>query len=210
MDEYETRGDPDRPFVPTKRDGRAQEQAMALREAARRSHFHQFTAGESAGSYFSHTHEDDDEGHQHPPTQAFPARADGGYLEESGLSLGRVLPAPVAANAARVLEMISRWPATPPHQLMRWRLRLHCGHVVERTAHAESRTVHAAFMGSVECPECGLDPSTIVAAKVLGRAAEPPPSPRPPDRRAGLERKLARAQDEVERLRAELESCREP
>lgn len=209
MDEYETIGDPDRPFVPTKRDGRAQEHAVALREAAGRSHFHQFTAGESVGSYFSHSHEDDDEGHQHPPRQAFPARADGGYVEESGPSLGRALPAPVAANAARVLEMVSRWPATPSHQLVRWRLRLYCGHVVERTAHAENRTVHAAFMGSVECPECGLDPSTIVAAKPVGRAAEPPASPRPPDRRAGLERKLARAQAEVERLRAELESCRE-
>ncbi len=81
---------------------------MALREAARRSHFHQFTAGESAGSCFSHTHEDDDEGYQHSDRQAFPARTDGGYFEQSGPSLGRALPAPVAANAARVLKMISR------------------------------------------------------------------------------------------------------
>ncbi len=210
MEEYETRGDPDSPFVPTKRDARAQEHAMALREAARRSHFHQFTAGESAGSYFSHTHEDDDEGHQHPARRAFPARADGGYLEEGGPSLGRALPAPVAANAARALEMIGRWPSTPPHQLMRWRLRLYCGHVVERTAHAENRTVQGAFMGSAECPECGLDPSTIVAAKVLSRAAEPPQSPRPPDRRAVVERNLARTREEVERLKAELKTCPEP
>jgi hypothetical protein len=92
---------------------------------------------------------------------------------------------------------------------MRWRLCLYCGHVVERTAHAENWTVHAAFMGSVECPECGLDPSTIVAAKVLGGAAGPPPSPRPPDRPAVLEGKLARARSEVERLEAELRALSE-
>jgi hypothetical protein len=56
---------------------------------------------------------------------------------------------------------------------MRWRLRLFCGHVVERHAHHTHTTVHAAFMGATACPECELDPATIVAADTLGRIAQP-------------------------------------
>ena len=117
--------------------------------------FHQLTSGESTGSYLSHTHADDADGHVHPGRQAFPLRADGGYFEESGPSLGRAQPPGMAANAARVGEMIRRWPKTPPHDLMRWSLRLYCGHLIERTAHAEHRTVDRAFTGSVRCSECG-------------------------------------------------------
>lgn len=208
MDGYEVRSDPDTPFVASKRDTRAQEQAVALRESVSRSHFHQYTTGESTGFYFSHTHDDDEPGHEHPGRQAFPARADGGYVEESGPSLGTELPATVAANVVQVLEKISQWPETPPHQLMRWRLRLYCGHVVERTAHIESRTVHAAFMAGVFCPECELEPATIVAARAIGPVAGPP-EPAVPRRPAGrprqaLERRLAKAKAEVAKLEAEL------
>lgn len=208
MDGYEVRGDPDAPFVASKRETRAQEQAVALHESVRRSHFHQYTAGESVGSYFSHTHHDDDPGHEHPGRQAFPARADGGYFEESGPSLGTELPAPVAANVVRALDKISHWPKTPPHQLMRWRLLLYCGHVVERAAHIDHRTVHAAFTTGVPCPECDLDPATIVAARALGPVASLPearPMARTGQSRASLERKLARARAEVSRLEAELD-----
>lgn len=208
MDGYEVRGDPDGSFVASKRDTRVQEQAVTLRESVRRSHFHQYTTGENSGSYFSHTHDDDEPGHQHPGRKPFPARADGGYFEESGPSLGTVLPAPVAANVARALETIARWPETPPHQLMRWRLRLYCGHVAERTAHVESRTVHAAFMGGVACPECRLDPATIVAARAIGpvASASEPADPRRPEGRPrqALERRLVKAKAEVAKLEAEL------
>ena len=209
VDGYEVRGDPDVSADPTRREVRVQAEAESLRESIRRSHFHQFTSGESSGSYLSHTHDEDADGHVHPGRQAFPARADGGYFETSGPSLGRELPAPVAANAARALEMLIRRPKTPPDQVMRWRLRLFCGHVIERTAHVEHRTVHAAFMGSIACPDCGLDPATILAARPLGRVAEPSaPLPRH-DRsreRASLERRLASAQARVDRLRSELEA----
>ena len=209
MDGYEARGDPDAPFVANKRDARAQEQAVAIRDAARRSHFHQFTSGESAGSYSSHTHDADEPGHEHPGRQAFPGRADGGYVEESGPCLGTEPPPAVAATIARVLEMMSRWPEKPAHELVRWRLRLYCGHAVERTSHMEHRTVHAAFLGGLACPECGLDPATIVAARALGRAAPPPRAPARAawsrDRRAAIESKLARARAEVKRLEAEIE-----
>jgi hypothetical protein len=212
--DYELRGDPDAPYTPTKSDVRAQKQAEAIRDAAKRSHFHfhQITRGESVGCYSSHSHELDDPGHVHPARRVFPARADGGYGEETGPSLGTDPPPPVAANLVRVLEMVASWPPTPDHQLMRWRLRLFCGHVAERTAHVESKTVHAAFMGSCICPECGLDPATIVAARPLGAAGSPPRTPAPPkptpaDIRT-LEKQLTRAQAEVARLEAEIGSLR--
>lgn len=211
MDGYEVRADPDAQFVANRRDIRAQDQAVAIRDAVRRSHFHQFTAGESVGSYFSHTHDGDDPEHEHPGRQAFPARADGGYFEESGPCLGTAPPEGVAANIGRVLEMMSRWPETPAHQLMRWRLRLYCGHVVERTSHIEHRTVHAAFLGGFACPECDFDPATIVAARVLGPAATPPKpavrSGRAGESRASLASKLSRARAEVERLEAQLKDA---
>jgi hypothetical protein len=56
---------------------------------------------------------------------------------------------------------------------MRWRLRLFCGHVVERTAHISYRTAAQAFTGSHACPECRLDPATILAAKPIGPVAQP-------------------------------------
>jgi hypothetical protein len=209
MDGYEIRGDPDVPFVPSKRDTRVQEQAVAVRESVRRSHFHQYTTGESAGSFFSHTHDDDEPGHQHPGRQAFPARADSGYFEESGPSLGTALPAPVASNITRALQTMRRLPDTPLHQRMRWCLRLYCGHVVERTAHVDHRTIHAAVAAGIVCPECGPDPATIVAGRALGAAASPPQAAAgksPKRARTGsLERRLARAKAEVAGLEAELD-----
>lgn len=208
--DYEVRGDPDAPYTPTKSDVRAQKQAEAIRDAVKRSHFHEITRGESVGCYSSHSHDQDDPGHVHPGRRAFPARADGGYDEGSGPSLGTDPPPPVAANLVRVLEMVASWPPTPDHQLMRWRLRLFCGHVVERTAHVESKTPHAAFMSGCVCPECGLDPATIVAARPLGTAASPPEPPTPPKptpaRMRTLERQLASAQADVARLQAEIQS----
>ena len=66
---------------------------------------------------------------------------------------------------------------TPKHELMEWRLRLFCGHVVKRSAHASHTIVHGAFTGSTRCPECGLDPATIVAAEAIGLAEERPQQP---------------------------------
>src|SRR5699024_11018712 len=63
---------------------------------------------------------------------------------------------------------------TPPHQLMLWRLRLYSGHVVERTAHYTHKTVQAAFTASRACPECGLEPATVVNGEPIGLQEEPP------------------------------------
>jgi len=94
---------------------------------------------------------------------------------------------------------------TPPHELMVWRLRLYCGHVVERTAHRSHRTVHAAFSGSVRCAECGCDPATVIDARALGLAGKPAelesiPVARKPTR-AALERRVEELEAEVARLR---------
>lgn len=87
---------------------------------------------------------------------------------------GRCCPPPPLSptrikNVRRILD-------TPrqPHELMRWRLRLYCGHIVERSAHASHRTLHAAFTGGAACPECGLDPATIVDGEAIGLVEEPP------------------------------------
>jgi hypothetical protein len=51
---------------------------------------------------------------------------------------------------------------------------MYCGHIVERSAHASHRTLHAAFTGGAACPECGLDPATIVDGEAIGLVEEPP------------------------------------
>jgi hypothetical protein len=95
-----------------------------------------------------------------------------------------------------------------PHELMRWRLRLFCGHVVERQAHLTHRTLHAAFSGSVACPTCGLDPAIIVDGAAVGLAGEQPESrvavrfPRSKPSKAELETKVRALEAEVERLRS--------
>lgn len=97
---------------------------------------------------------------------------------------------------------------TQPHELMRWRLRLYCGHIVEKTAHYTHKTVHAAFTGSTSCAECGLAPATIVDAEPIGLAGDPPATPRnapsPPVRkptRAQLEARVRDLEAEIEELR---------
>jgi hypothetical protein len=209
--EYEVLGDPLQELEPSKRQIRAQLEAERLRAAVRRSHFHQYLEGESAGGYYSHSHDTGDElGHIHPGRQAFPARADGGYWEESGPSLGSGLPPSVAADVGRVARMLLDQPRTPDHDLMRWQVRLFCGHVVERTAHKNHKTVRSAFTIGAACPECGLDPASIIAARPLGLEAEPPASPRadaPTADVAKVRRQLARAPADVARLEAELPSA---
>jgi hypothetical protein len=90
------------------------------------------------------------------------------------------------------------------HELMVWRLRLYCGHTVERTAHRSHLTVHAAFGGSVRCTECGCDPATVIDARAIGLVAapthpEPAPAVRKPTR-AELERRIEELEVEVARL----------
>jgi hypothetical protein len=92
---------------------------------------------------------------------------------------------------------------TPQHELMIWRLRLYCGHTVERTAHRSHKTVHSAFCGSVRCSECGCDPAIVIDALSVGLAAEPAPpepaaAPRKPTR-AALERRIEELEAQLAR-----------
>ncbi|MCT2085165.1 hypothetical protein M3D75_03455 [Microbacterium enclense] len=98
---------------------------------------------------------------------------------------------------------------TPPHELTVWRLRLYCGHVVERHAHRSHTTVHGAFTGSVSCPECGLHPATIIDAVALGPLEEPP-APPTPTRNASAHRTRAQLEKRVQELETELKALREP
>jgi uncharacterized Zn finger protein (UPF0148 family) len=97
---------------------------------------------------------------------------------------------PLSAEQIATLRRIFTSVRTqPPSERMRWRLRLYCGHVVERTAHCSHQSVHAAFTGSVSCPNCGLDPATIIAAAPLGLESELANSQRD---KAEVEAELAR------------------
>ncbi|MFG3295650.1 hypothetical protein ACGF3G_43510 [Streptomyces sp. NPDC048179] len=111
----------------------------------------------------------------------------------------------------RAWELMQKFK-TPEHEIMRWRVRLYCGHIAETRRHREvaTPTTHGPY--SMQCPECGKDPSVIVAYEPIGLAAEPPPpppkavppppSPKKPTR-AQLERRLAALEEENRRLRSQ-------
>jgi hypothetical protein len=89
---------------------------------------------------------------------------------------------------------------------MVWRLRLYCGHTIERSAHRSHTTVQSAFGGSVKCTECGCEAATLIDARAIGLAAEPPhpelaPAVRKPPR-AALERRIKQLEAEIARLKA--------
>lgn len=81
-------------------------------------------------------------------------------------TLKRLPPVQPSAEQIVGLRAIFSNPP-PPSQLMRWRLRLYCGHVTERTCHVDRLDARSAFL-SEACEECGLDPAVVVAAKPLG------------------------------------------
>ncbi|MER6356676.1 hypothetical protein N8I84_19735 [Streptomyces cynarae] len=120
-----------------------------------------------------------------------------------------VLAAGRRAAADRALDMLRNFK-TAEREIMRWRVRLYCGHIVETRRHCENRkpTLHGS--SSMQCPECGKDPSAIVAFEPIGLAGEPrsPVKPAPSSRpkrltRTELERRVAALEKEIERLRAQ-------
>ncbi|MFG2410614.1 hypothetical protein [Streptomyces goshikiensis] len=99
------------------------------------------------------------------------------------------------------------------HEIMRWRVRLYCGHITETRRHREScnPTLHGSS-SSMDCPECGKESSVIVAFEPIGLVGEPPApvrealaAPPPPKRltRAELERRIAQLEKENERLQGQ-------
>ncbi|MEU9111189.1 hypothetical protein AB0D04_05135 [Streptomyces sp. NPDC048483] len=110
-------------------------------------------------------------------------------------------------NAWKLMQSFKK----PDHEIMRWRVRLYCGHIAETRRHREVTTLTGHSPTSMTCPECGKDPSKIVAFEPIGLAGEPPPPPEPvaapvppPKKptRAQLERRVAALEKENQRLRA--------
>ncbi|MEV6318037.1 hypothetical protein [Streptomyces sp. NPDC051776] len=118
-----------------------------------------------------------------------------------------VLAAGRRAAAARALDMLRSFQ-TPEREIMRWRVRLYCGHIAETQRHCENGkpTLHGS--SSMQCPECRKDPSAIVAFEPIGLAGEPsspakPETPKPKrPTRTELERRVAALERENERLRS--------
>ncbi|WP_331768129.1 hypothetical protein [Embleya sp. NBC_00896] len=109
------------------------------------------------------------------------------------------------ANALQLLASFQK----PDHEIMRWRVRLYCGHITETRRHREGKSPTLHGPSWEKCPVCGQDPSAIVAFQPIAPAAEPPtvtsPVPPPPPRRptrAALEHRLAELEAENERLRS--------
>jgi hypothetical protein len=103
------------------------------------------------------------------------------------------------AGVRKVYEEFLSVPV-PDCDLMRWRVRLYCGHItVTRRHHTiEDPKLHGS--SSMKCPECGKNPSHIVAYEPLGFVDQrpvPPPAPRRPTR-AQLERRIAELEAELE------------
>lgn len=124
-------------------------------------------------------------------------------IREHAVAMAAEAPPLSPAQLRTLAEFIRNRP--PKSDLVEWRLRLFCGHVVTRTSHHTNTTVHMAFTGTVACPECELDPATIIAAEALcrlGPELSPQPMRQPDD--ASIRRVIARHEQEIEKLRAQL------
>lgn len=60
----------------------------------------------------------------------------------------RPMPPLSPAKVEEIVRILGRHRPIPPHGLMRWRVRLYCGHVVEKRSHFKNTTLHSAFTGS--------------------------------------------------------------
>ena len=227
---YERRGDLDAAFELTKKHQRAQEESERIHNAVHCElpmlTWKAYQAGEPCPGcgrpYLDEEHwEFRGTMHMTPEERARYDSEEDRYREAHGechasrfgvagsltLHCGKCCPSPPLSPER--IEKIARLLGRPsePHELMQWRLRLFCGHIVEQWAHRSHKTIHAAFTRSVCCPECGLNPATIVDAEAIGLAgapaAAPKPAPSPAPRkpsRAQLEARLKELEAEVERL----------
>lgn len=128
------------------------------------------------------------------------------YAEEAA---DPVLKARRDENRRSALQMIADFQPED-HDLMRWRVRLHCGHITETRRHITITEPRMHGSSSERCTECGLDPSHIVAYEPLGTVRERPtvvarstPAARRPTR-AQLELQVTELEAEITRLRTPL------
>jgi hypothetical protein len=227
LDIYERVGDLDRPFAVGTKDTRRQQDRERLRDSMRCDvaplTFEQYRAGApcpGCGRPYVDTEPFDFKGTNNlsdaervrydAEEARFRAAHASCRSHRHGVSgsltkhCGKCCPMP-PMSPSQVERIRTLMTPTAPHDLMVWRLRLYCGHTVERTAHRSHRTVQSAFSGSVRCTECGGDPATVVDARAVGLVAEPShPEPVPAVRkptRAALERRIEELEAEIARLR---------
>jgi hypothetical protein len=67
-----------------------------------------------------------------------------------------------------IRTMILDRPPTPPHEIMRWRVRLFCGHIVETIRHVSFEAPNMAGSSYGKCAECQVDHSVMVAWEPIG------------------------------------------
>ena len=111
-------------------------------------------------------------------------------------------------NVNRAWEML-RALRTPDSQIVRWRIRLYCGHIAETQRHCEVEQPKAYGASSMRCPDCGMDPALIVAYEPMGPLAPPEGAfagrqPLEPKSRKALERRLAKIEHEAAQIREQL------
>ena len=75
-------------------------------------------------------------------------------ISRAAREMARTAPPPSPDLIARLRVLLSR--RTSPEELVVWRLRLFCGHLVARYAHYTHTTVHAAFMGRLSARSVDL------------------------------------------------------
>lgn len=226
--DYERRGDLDAPFELTKKAERAQKECERIRDAVRCETpsltWEQYVAGEPCPGcgrpyrdeerwvFMGTMHFTDEERARYEAEQALFEQHHGQcrairHSVSGSLTThcGRCCPSPPLSPSQR--ETITRLLGhrMPPHELMTWRMRLYCGHIVERAAHYTHKDVRAAFTGSISCPECGLDPATIVDGEAVGLQEEPPRPTRPGAPAAARERSGRPTKAELEARVRELE-----
>ncbi|MFD9422986.1 MULTISPECIES: hypothetical protein [unclassified Streptomyces] len=110
-------------------------------------------------------------------------------------------------NVAKLMQSFKK----ADHEIMRWRVRLYCGHIIETEAHFTYTDPLSAGAYGRRCSESGEDRHTIVAFEPIGLRGEPPEptesTPPPPPKkptRADLERRVKTLERENERLRTKL------
>ncbi|OLT25903.1 hypothetical protein BJF82_12610 [Kytococcus sp. CUA-901] len=100
------------------------------------------------------------------------AQEESGRIREHAHRLAQQAPPLQPGQVSELSRLLGH--RTPPHELMRWRLRLYCGHVVEKTSHNTHKTLHSAFTGSTALPRVRAGPGAIVDGEAIGLAEEPP------------------------------------
>ncbi len=92
----------------------------------------------------------------------------------------------------------------PDYVIMRWRVRLYCGHAVETSRHCENDKPTNHGSASMRCPQCGMDPAQIVAYEPMGLRGEPAQPIKKQPSKATLQRRLKKLEAEAEELRQQL------